>query len=310
MTEQSPVSAPEASAPTWSQALHLYKRLTEAPTAQAPDERTLRRLQEWRAEMAAPDEATFAAQLAKEGLTPQVLAGLLTEPAEDLRTRSPEPLPWLADLYSAYGHTVSGRLFADAQLANVGFPVLVEPLLLWARDELQAQLAPLLADAAVPFTFDVAQHALLDALLQQLPPLIDRALVLELNVARLQGLLVGETAGERFVAFLRRLREPDVALAFFAEYPVLARQLVTKVHQTSAALVEILTHLVADWVDPLLALRIMATLAHWLPWRLAGDTHRDGRRGDPALCRGSAHCLQTPFAGDRCPFSSALKLAQ
>ncbi|MEZ4621819.1 MAG: hypothetical protein R2867_40810, partial [Caldilineaceae bacterium] len=64
MTEQSPVSAPEASAPTWSQALHLYKRLTEAPTAQAPDERTLRRLQEWRAEMAAPDEATFAAQLA------------------------------------------------------------------------------------------------------------------------------------------------------------------------------------------------------------------------------------------------------
>ncbi|MCB0183028.1 MAG: type 2 lantipeptide synthetase LanM, partial [Caldilineaceae bacterium] len=77
---------------------------------------------------------------------------------------------------------------------------------------------------------------------------------------------------------LRRLREPDVALAFFAEYPVLARQLVTKVHQTSAALVEILTHLVADWVDlasrfadngelgPLVAVEIGA-----------GDTHRDGR---------------------------------
>ena len=40
-------------------------------------------------------------------------------------------------------------------------------------------------------------------------------MVLELNVARLQGLLQGDTPEERFQSFLQRLRQRDIALALF-----------------------------------------------------------------------------------------------
>ncbi len=278
MTEHAPLLPPAVDAPTWWQALTLLERLADAPADQTPAEPTLRRLQQWRAETAFLDDESFAAHLQAEALSTATLAGLLGETAEALQARKRDSLPWLANLYAAYARNSTDLLFADAELAEAGFLVLVEPLLIGARDALRVQLTPILAAPHPPFTIEVAQAALLDALLQQLPPLIDRALVLELNVARLQGLLTGETAAARFGAFLARLRDPAVALALFAEYPVLARQLVTKVQQTSAALVELLTHLVHDWT---VLCAIFADDRQ--PGALtevafgAGDTHRDGR---------------------------------
>src|SRR5262249_40137954 len=48
-----------------------------------------------------------------------------------------------------------------------------------------------------------------------------RTMTLELNVARVQGLLEGQTGEERFASFINRLRQPEVRLEFFREYPVL-----------------------------------------------------------------------------------------
>ncbi len=282
MTDHSHVSPSELdaapSSASWCQALTLAERLDGTPLLPLCDERTLRRLQQWRKETAFLDDAAFGDHLQSEGLSEAALASLLGESAEELRSRQLHGLPWLATLTAAYRQSTNGLLFSENQRAEVGFLVLVEPLLLWARDDLHRQLAPLLKTPNPPFSIEVAQAALLDALLQQLPPLIDRTLVLEVNVARLQGLLVGETAAERFASFVNRLREPAVALALFEEYPVLARQLVTKVQQTGAALVELLTHFVTDWM----VLRALFADGR-NPGALseitigAGDTHRDGR---------------------------------
>lgn len=56
--------------------------------------------------------------------------------------------------------------------------------------------------------------------------MVNRTLVLELHVARLQDLLPGDTPAERFQSFLQHLRRPEAARALFHEYPVLARQLI------------------------------------------------------------------------------------
>jgi len=42
--------------------------------------------------------------------------------------------------------------------------------------------------------------------------MLSRTLVLELNVARLQGLLQGDTPEERFKSFLQRLRQPEIVV--------------------------------------------------------------------------------------------------
>lgn len=278
MSEHTPAALPAADAPDWWQALTLQERLAGAPVEAAPDERTQRRLQRWRTESAFLDEATFADHLAQEGLSPATLAGLLGESAAALQARLADPLPWLRDLYTAYQQAYPEARLAEAQLPQAGFLVLVEPLLLWARAQLRQQLASRLAAPHAPLPLAVAEHALLSALQQQLPPLLERTLVLEMHVARLQGLLTGETASARFAAFLQHLRAPAVALTLFQEYPVLARQLVTKVQQTSTALVEVITalfddgqtlrYLFADGRDPGPVTEIALGV---------GDTHRAGR---------------------------------
>jgi len=278
MSEHTPAAQPVADAPDWWQAVTLQERLTGAPSLSDPDEQTQRRLQRWRADTAFLDEAAFIDHLALEGVTPAILAGLLGESAAALQQRTVESLPWVDVLYAAYQPAHPEALFPDAQLSQVGFLVVVEPLLLWARAQLRQQLASRLAAPQAPLSMAVAEHALLSALQQQLPSLLERTLVLEMHVARLQGLLTGETATARFVAFLQRLRDPAVALALLQEYPVLARQLVTKVQQTSTALLEVITallndgqtlrYLFADGRDPGPVTEIALGV---------GDTHRAGR---------------------------------
>lgn len=58
-------------------------------------------------------------------------------------------------------------------------------------------------------------------------------MVLELQLARQQGQLSGETPEERFRSFVGGLRTPEVALALLGQYPVLARALVETVDRGS-----------------------------------------------------------------------------
>ena len=77
--------------------------------------------------------------------------------------------------------------------------------------------------------------------------MLDRTLVLELHVARLQGLLPGDTPAERFQSFLRHLRQPEVVRALFHEYPVLARQLIIALENFVDSSLSFLERLCADW---------------------------------------------------------------
>ena len=52
-------------------------------------------------------------------------------------------------------------------------------------------------------------------------------MVLELNVARLQGRLQGATPEERFQSFIQQMRCKQALQMLLAEYPVLARQIMT-----------------------------------------------------------------------------------
>jgi hypothetical protein len=74
-----------------------------------------------------------------------------------------------------------------------------------------------------PFDPTTVEALLLAHLPAQLTPMLSRTMALELNIARLQGLLVGDTPEERFHSFAQRLRDPATALALLQEYPVLAR---------------------------------------------------------------------------------------
>src|SRR5437764_13992984 len=109
-------------------------------------------------------------------------------------------------------------------------------------------------------------------------PLLSRTLVLELNVARLQGLLPGETPQERFAAFVERLRDPQTAESIRRESPVLARHAVVDLELFREATVEVFSHLAADW--PAIVERFFGGHDPGPLTALdggAGDRHRRGR---------------------------------
>ncbi len=168
-------------------------------------------------------------------------------------------------------------LTSSAQLD--GFLVLVEPLVARARVQLQAGIDQLLAEfPEAPFRGDDAEAMFVANLLAQFPMMIDRTLVLELNVARLSGNLSGATSEERFQSFVDNLRDRDTALAILQEYPVLARQLKIGVEHWLESSIEFLRRLCEDFA----AIRAKLSPAHD-PGMLveisggAGDRHARGR---------------------------------
>lgn len=241
------------------------------------------RLDRWRAQKPFADEALFRRRLAADGLTELMFKRILDEPIEQIMARSTAIAPWILVLEAARSRPRShDPLLVPAKLDGVpttGFLELARPLIDEGRARLRAVAARLHATVVDPLfdpaTFDAC---LARSLAEPLLVMLMRTLVLELNVAKLQGVLSGSTPGDRFGDFVERLRRPEVSTAIFLEYPMLARHLTQRVAGWVEVGQELLSHLIAD--AP--ALRALFSPGHD-PGPLvgfdgnAGDAHRGGR---------------------------------
>lgn len=244
--------------PCWSQALDLGERLDlrRLPKGESPCDAELaaRRLGRWLGQPPFGDDpGLWERRLAAAALGEAELLALLGESPEVLATRAGARaegcLPWLAELRAAYGASTQGcEPLPWPAAARRRFPFLTfaEPLVRRARARLLAR-ADELCHGASNAPLNVAGA---DALLAHLPdllaPLLNRTLVVELQIARLEERLEGETPEERFDAFLDHLGQGENALEVLARYPELARRLVERVGQWEEACGEFLERLVVD----------------------------------------------------------------
>ena len=205
----------------------------------------------WRGQEPFPDDGFFARRLALDGLTESELRALLGEPAEAVREREPETPAWLVILEESFRRPAPERFpEVRSESPSIGFLNAVRPLLDAACSRLLAGLREIAAQhPGAPFTAESAGPLLAVNLPSSLLLLMSRTMVLELQLARQQGRLTGETPNERFQSFVESLREPETALAILRQYPVLARTLVETVERWVAVSLEILEHLAADWAD-------------------------------------------------------------
>src|SRR5581483_5416897 len=98
------------------------------------------------------------------------------------------------------------------------------PLIHASRDRVRRAAERLAREfPGAPFDPTRAEESLAANLAEPLLIMAVKTMVLELNVARLEGVLTGDTPEERFASFLTRLEKPEVADSLFAEYPVLRR---------------------------------------------------------------------------------------
>ncbi|MFE0463628.1 type 2 lanthipeptide synthetase LanM family protein [Kitasatospora sp. NPDC058965] len=134
-----------------------------------------------------------------------------------------------------------------------------------------------------------------DRLARRLVRTAARTLVLELNVGRVTGQLVGASPTERFADFVRQTSSRAGLARLFAEYPVLARLLALSCLHAVAATAELLGRLAAD--RELLVHRLWAGADPGALVALdqaAGDGHRHGRSVAVLRFAGGARVVHKP----------------
>jgi type 2 lantibiotic biosynthesis protein LanM len=279
-------------APEWYRALTLAERVGPRPIvgpavssgAETVDERARARLRAWKEQRPFEHDSLFAQRLALDGLSEEDLLALLAEPADSLKARSAGVPSWLAALRHAFSEErFAGKLAALPEGLESDHPLAaclpaLGPLLERGLSSLDERMQALRRRYPyAPFDVEALPRAFLSNIVDTILFQVSKPLILEMNIARLQGRLHGETPEARFEDFMRQLRRDGAMVALLRKYPVLARQLVVTIDQWAAFLAEVLTHLCADWAE------ICRTFAAGATDRLVdvdagkGDRHRDGR---------------------------------
>jgi type 2 lantibiotic biosynthesis protein LanM len=238
------------------------------------------RVRKWLAQPPFDTPAMLASRLESEGLTRDEFARIIALDMDELASLIEETPDWVASLRQALFAEVDEDRIPDTSVAGNAKDsvVLVRPLLAQAAATLKDRLRSLCSEwPDSPIDPDGLATLLLADLDTQVANLLVRTVVLELNVARLQNELTGETPEERYQSFLQRLGTPEGRQRLFSEYPVLLRCVQQTIDHWGSAMVEIFSRLREDWPE------LQSAFFNGEAGALdeirvgAGDRHREGR---------------------------------
>lgn len=226
---------------------HLYSALSLAERAscvrqakngssasETDTTRAVATLERWKSQSPFSAGGFFERRLQQDNLTEKDLLAILALPPKVYAQLTTVPPDWLTEiegLYLSPRSTDPGE--ADLEFSRHaaeetnGFLWLAHPLIQEGRRRLRKRMRPL-AVHSLPFDPGTVEGLVLPHLFGALHSLLAMVMVLELNVARLQGLLKGDRSEDRFRNFCDRLRHKDVQLSIAREYPVLMRALYTR----------------------------------------------------------------------------------
>lgn len=210
-----------------------------------------RRMKRWRSQTPFGSGPYFAQRLAADGVSEDDLLYCLGEPVQGLQSRLCGSPSWIGQLSKQFLRPSSSSALPLPEIVRcqeaAGFLSAIEPMIQEALERVEDGARALTASHSdLPFEPAAATRALFASLPQQLLSMLGRTMVLELHVARLDGVLSGTTAADRFHSFLDRLRQPEVASALLREYPVLARQVLLRINQWVDFSLEFLASLASD----------------------------------------------------------------
>jgi type 2 lantibiotic biosynthesis protein LanM len=209
-------------------------------------------------------------------------AAIVANAARQLDRPSPVACP-LPARDTALGQGIAGCLTAFA------------PLIQEARDDVRAGICELArTHGPLPFDPDLIEESLASGLADPLIQMTARVMVLELNVARLEGQLPGDTPQDRFMGFVDRLQDPAVAGQLFAEYPVLIGEIGNRLARWSAFSLEFLKHFCEDREATRNNLFDQDPGPLVSVYGGAGDTHRGGRSVMILTFAGGARVVYKP----------------
>lgn len=187
-----------------------------------------------------PSDDVRLAPLAVTAAELQVLLG------EDTGIVTEEP-GW----HSAFRLYADERNFAGINAhAELGLAEVVRPLVNGALNEMRERLALTIIccdSRAKDFAQLVADAILRVPPVDELADIVTPTMVLEINVAREEQRLAGETAEERYSDFITKLHDRDFFLGLCSEYTVMARLCIERLTMWQDRMTELLEAVIADF---------------------------------------------------------------
>lgn len=268
----------------WHRAATLAERLEVGEPVETDLTRGEKRLGMWlEVGSLAGDRSTLDERLAPLGFNSDQLLMLLGEPDSSLAGRLNDEPEWHRSFVRWW--TAGRDADAKERLVGPGLELLeaARHLMEGAATELAAKTRARLRALSAPGPVLDDEHNVVDMLLATMPfgevrNYSLRAMVLELNVARVEGRLAGDTPEQRYASFMAELGDEKAAVAIWQEYPVLARLVVDRLRFWIETRTEFLDALISD-VDDLTKCGVLKRP----PQRLEqlefgqGDSHRRGR---------------------------------
>ncbi|GHJ15912.1 type 2 lanthipeptide synthetase LanM family protein [Micromonospora sp. AKA38] len=305
MTEQVTIDptrdpAPQGAADlSWWRAATLDERRALWSDIAVPDtnaeERAAAIYREWRAQRPFTDEGIWQRRLALGHLDDDRFRALLRPLA------APPPVDGPPRWFAEFGR-ITERASAESALPGPDLnsddidirAYMLKPFTPFVADATE-RLAGILDDLTITEAM-VDRAALLRSLASELCAALvagaQRALIVDINIARVEGHLVAGDPQSRYREFLDGLTGPRLQ-EFFDTYPVLARRMAEHVDIWLAANATFLRHLVEDWPRVVEAFDLAAQdrIEAVLP---TGDSHRGGQRVSVLVLSSGARVVYKP----------------
>jgi type 2 lantibiotic biosynthesis protein LanM len=245
-------------------------------------ERGLKRLAKWKAQVPFNSGFLFQQRLEQTGLTETGLLELLSQ-ADVAGSPLLEPPKWACEIDRALSDPSAKEfnLFINKlqERPELHFLEVIQPLIARQLHRLRKGIQDVArVHPTVAFEPEDLERLLFSRLPEMLLSVLVKTMALELNVARMQGLLPGETGEERFASFIKRIRWPEVRREIFHEYPIMGRLVMITLESWAETSLEFLQR----WCVDLPAIRNVFSAGQELGplARIesdAGDRHRGGR---------------------------------
>ncbi|QSV63560.1 MAG: type 2 lantipeptide synthetase LanM [Dolichospermum sp. DL01] len=260
----------------WFRAMSLKERIVANSEELGYDsELGYKRFQRWKSASSFANSSLFVQKLVTEGITEEEFCRILGQSV------APIPLSWVEEIQQIYeylGEKDITTVLSNSSLCthpNFGFLKAIAPMLAQGIIKLEAVLNNI---QNIPINLRDINDILWEGLPEKLLLMLNATLILELNIARLQSLLTGENAQERFSSFIQRLQNPEVQLALWQEYPVLARQVLEEINRWVENSLELIQHLSRDWLDICYQFQSPTQLGKLIKVnRGEGDSHNNGK---------------------------------
>lgn len=203
-----------------------------------------KRLERWKSGTTAfRRDADFQRFLNSISLSEVEFREILGQSKEEIKQLTSEPLEWVEQIL----HCLNDESQLNFKESS-DFLVLVDPLIAHFRDKLQAYANKLQSESAsAAYQPDKLISLLTDEVSARLRKTIQKTLILETNIARIQDRLSGDTKAERYASFIKLISTNAERLSIFLEYPVLARRVWQMLEQWYAVSCEFIERLTADY---------------------------------------------------------------